>query len=160
MATETNPLPSVGEPAPDFSMESSEGGTVSLADFKDKQPIVLYFYPKDDTPGCTIEACAFRDAHDTYTERGVTVLGVSPDDVASHHAFRDKFSLNFPLLADTDHSVAEKYGVWQLRKNAEREWMGIARTTFVIGKDGKIAAVFPNVTPTGHADEVLAALPE
>jgi peroxiredoxin Q/BCP len=159
MASESAPYPSVGHPAPDFALPSSEGGTVSLADFKGKRPVVLYFYPRDDSPGCTIEACAFRDSRQAFADQGVEVLGVSPDSVESHQGFRDKHSLNFPLLADTDHAVAEKYGVWQLRKNAEREWMGIARTTFVIDKDGKVAAVFPEVTPTGHPDQVLAALP-
>ena len=151
-------LPRVGEPAPDFTLPSTEGTDISLADYRGKQAVVLYFYPKDDTPGCTREACSFRDLRSVFGERGAEILGVSTDSLRSHQKFRDKYGLSFPLLADTDHQVAERYGVWQKRKFMGREFMGISRTTFVIDTDGKIKAVFPNVTIEGHADEVLAAL--
>jgi thioredoxin-dependent peroxiredoxin len=147
-----------GEPAPDFSLTANDGSPVSLADFRDQQAVVLYFYPKDDTPGCTKEACAFRDLSSEFAEKGAVILGVSPDSVQSHVKFREKFGLPFPLLADPDHEVAERYGVWKLRKRYGREYMGVERTTIVIGKDGTIKKVFPNVSVDGHADEVLAAL--
>jgi thioredoxin-dependent peroxiredoxin len=148
----------VGEPAPEFNLESTEGRKISLADFKGKQPVVLYFYPKDDTPGCTAEACAFRDLRAMFQQRGAEILGVSTDSVRSHKKFQDKFGLNFPLLADPDHAVADQYGVWQQKKFMGREYMGIARTTFVIDANGTIKAVFPNVKVEGHADKVLEAL--
>ena len=148
----------VGEPAPSFSLSSYDGKPVSLEDFRDKQAVVLYFYPKDDTPGCTKEACGFRDLSAEFATKNAVILGVSPDSVESHIAFRDKFSLPFPLLADPDHEVAERYGVWKLRNRYGKTYMGIERTTIVIGKDGRIKQVFPNVTVDGHVDEVLAAL--
>src|SRR5689334_4068402 len=151
-------LPDVGQPAPDFTLPSTDDTDVSLSSFKDKQAVVLYFYPRDDTPGCTAEACSFRDLRSLFNENGAEILGVSPDTIKSHKKFQDKFSLNFPLLADPDHQVAEQYGVWQLKKFMGREYMGIARTTFVIGPDGNIKAVFPNVKVEGHADKVLQAL--
>jgi peroxiredoxin Q/BCP len=151
-------LPEVGQQAPSFTLASTEDRDVSLADFKGKQAVVLYFYPKDDTPGCTKEACSFRDLRAIFNENGAEILGVSTDSVKSHKKFREKFHLTFPLLADTDHAVADEYGVWQQRKFMGREYMGVARTTFVIGTDGTIKAVFPNVKVEGHADEVLAAL--
>jgi peroxiredoxin Q/BCP len=148
----------VGQPAPAFSLPSSDGGQVSLDQFKGKQAVVLYFYPRDDTPGCTAEACAFRDLRSVFNEQGAEILGVSTDSVNSHKRFQAKYGLSFPLLADTDHAVAERYGVWQKRKFMGREFMGIARTTFVIDRDGTIKAVFPNVKVEGHADEVLGAV--
>ncbi len=149
--------PRVGDRAPDFDLPSTEGRNLSLDDFLGKQSIVLYFYPRDDTPGCTAEACSFRELRAEFNARGAEILGVSTDSLRSHARFRQKFGFDFPLLADTDHAVAERYGVWQRKKFMGREYMGIARTTFVIGKDGVIRAVFPNVKVEGHAAEVLAA---
>jgi len=151
-------LPQVGQPAPDFILPSTDDTDVSLSSFKGKQAVVLYFYPKDDTPGCTREACSFRDLRTLFNENGAEILGVSPDTVKSHKKFQQKFQLTFPLLADADHAVAEQYGVWQLKKFMGRQYMGIARTTFVVDKTGTITAVFPNVKVDGHADKVLAAL--
>jgi peroxiredoxin Q/BCP len=151
-------MPQVGEAAPDFNLASTEGRNISLQDFKGKQAVVLYFYPRDDTPGCTAEACSFRDLRSMFHEHGAEILGVSTDSVRSHKKFQDKYGLTFPLLADPDHAVADQYGVWQQRKFMGREYMGIARTTFVIGSDGNIKAVFPNVKVEGHADAVLKAL--
>ncbi len=158
VTTTDSKIPAVGQAAPDFKLASTEDREISLADFKGKQSVVLYFYPRDDTPGCTAEACSFRDLRALFNEHGAEILGVSADTVKSHKKFRDKFQLTFPLLADTDHAVAEQYGVWQLKKFMGREYMGIARTTFVIDKNGKITAVFPNVKVEGHADAVLKAL--
>src|SRR5688500_12532992 len=146
--------------APKFDLESSTGSRIKLDDFAGKQTVVLYFYPKADTPGCTKEACGFRDAIASYKKLDVPVFGVSPDPVADVKRFADKFQLNFPLLADADHSVAEKYGVWQEKSMYGKKYMGVARTTFVIGPDGKIARVFEKVKPEGHDQEVLAALRE
>jgi peroxiredoxin Q/BCP len=151
-------LPEVGQPAPDFTLPSTEGTDVSLSSFRGKQAVVLYFYPRDDTPGCTAEACSFRDLRSLFNQNGAEILGVSPDNVKSHKKFQDKYHLTFPLLADANHAVAEQYGVWQQKKFMGREYMGIARTTFVVDTDGKIKAVFPNVKVEGHADKVLAAL--
>lgn len=158
MAVETPTMPRVGEPAPDFCLPSSEGRDICLAEFRGKQAVVLYFYPKDDTPGCTVEACSFRDLSRLFTENNAVILGVSPDDVKKHARFIKKYDLTFPLLADTDHALAERYGVWGKKKFMGREFMGILRTTFVIRTDGTINAVFPNVKVEGHAKAVLAAL--
>ena len=147
-----------GKPAPDFELSSDSGDTVKLSDFRGR-PVVLYFYPKDDTPGCTTEACEFRDAYDVYRERGAEVIGVSPDSVASHEKFKSKHRLPFTLLADPDHEVAEKYGVWGERKFAGKTYMGINRSTFVIDADGKVARAMLGIKPAGHAEEVLDALP-
>ena len=151
-------MPPVGQPAPAFKLPSTDGGEVSLDDFKGKQAVVLYFYPRDDTPGCTAEACSFRDLRSVFREQGAEILGVSTDNIRSHKKFQEKYHLTFPLLADTDHAVAEQYGVWQAKRFMGRQFMGIARTTFVINKDGVIKAVFPNVRVEGHADQVLQAL--
>ncbi|MGE3912803.1 MAG: thioredoxin-dependent thiol peroxidase [Chloroflexota bacterium] len=148
----------VGEPAPAVTLVSDKGETISLDDFKDKQAVVLYFYPKDDTPGCTKEACSFRDLSADFAEKGAVILGVSPDDVASHVKFRDKFSLPFPLLADPGAEIAQKYGVWVEKNMYGKKYMGVERTTVVIGKDGNIKKVFPKVSVDGHVEEVLAAL--
>jgi thioredoxin-dependent peroxiredoxin len=148
-----------GDPAPDFTLPSSGGGSVSLHDLRGRN-VVLYFYPKDDTSGCTKEACAFRDNHSALTELGAVVLGVSPDGVQSHDKFTSKFDLNFPLLADTDHAVAEAYGAWQEKSMYGKKYMGIQRSTFLIGKDGTLRKVWPRVKPDAHAEEVLEALGE
>jgi peroxiredoxin Q/BCP len=146
----------VGEPAPEFTLQSSGGGTISLRDFRGSD-VVLYFYPKDDTSGCTAEACNFRDRHEELTGAGVTVLGVSPDGVDSHDRFADKYTLPFPLLADTDHAVAEAYGVWKERSMYGKTFMGIERSTFLIGPDGRIKQIWRKVKPENHAAEVLEA---
>ena len=148
----------VGKPAPDVSLVSDKGETVSLADFKDKQAVVLYFYPKDDTPGCTKEACSFRDLSAEFAEKGAVILGVSPDDTKSHVKFRDKFTLPFPLLSDPGAEVAQRFGIWVEKTNYGRKYMGVERTTIVIGKDGTIKKVFPKVSVDGHVEEVLASL--
>jgi peroxiredoxin Q/BCP len=149
---------SEGSPAPDFELANDKGERVKLSDFRGK-PVVLYFYPKDDTPGCTTEACEFRDAYDVFRERGAEVLGVSPDDVTSHEKFKTKYELPFTLLADPQHQVAEKYGVWGERKFAGKTYMGINRSTFVIDADGKIARAMLGIKPAGHASAVLDSLP-
>ena len=147
--------PPVGEPAPTFDLPSTGGETVSLADFKGQQHVVLYFYPRDDTPGCTKEACCFRYLAKQFAASGTTILGVSGDDVDSHEKFASKFSLPFPLLADTDHAVSTAYGVYKLREQAGRTWMGIERTTFLIDKQGVLRKVYPKVNVEGHVDQVL-----
>jgi peroxiredoxin Q/BCP len=147
----------VGAPAPDFKLTAvtREGDKeISLADFKGKA-IVLYFYPKDDTPGCTTEACSFRDQLKDYDAVNAVILGISPDDPKSHAKFAEKFALPFPLLADADHKIAEEYGVWKERSNYGKTYMGIERTTFVIDKDGKIAKIYPRVKVDQHSEKVL-----
>ena len=146
-----------GSAAPEFSLQDARGRTVTLRDVRGKH-VVLYFYSKDDTPGCTTEACAFRDDHGVYTDRNAVIIGVSPDDVASHAKFAQKFGLPFMLLADPDHTVAEAYGVWKERERDGRTFWGIERTTFVIDPKGQIAQVFRRVRPDGHSREVLEAL--
>ncbi len=146
-----------GQAAPDFQLTADDGSIVTLSGLRGKK-VVLYFYPKDDTPGCTTEACSFRDNLSMLTSKGAVVLGVSPQDIKSHARFKEKYNLTFPLLADTDHTVAEKYGVWGRKKMAGREYMGILRTTFVVDETGKVKKVFTNVKPEGHAVEVLQAL--
>src|SRR4051794_5591698 len=136
----------VGKPAPDVSLVSDKGETVSLSDFRGDKAVVLYFYPKDDTPGCTKEACSFRDLSAEFAEKGAVILGVSPDDTASHVKFRDKFTLPFPLLSDPGAEVAQRFGIWVEKTNYGRKYMGIERTTVVIGKDGTIKKVFPKVS--------------
>jgi len=147
----------VGSKAPAFTMVSDSGKKTKLSDFKG-QSVVLYFYPKDDTPGCTKEACAFRDASAQFKELGAVVLGVSPDDEASHAKFRDKYSLNFPLLADPDHSVAEIYGAWREKNMYGKKSMGVQRSTYLISADGKVARVWKKVSVDGHDSAVLEAL--
>ena len=146
-----------GATAPAFSLPSDRGTTVALKDLRGKK-VVLYFYPKDDTSGCTTEACEFRDSWKAVQKAGAVVLGVSPDDVASHVRFGRKFDLPFPLLADEGHEVAEAYGVWGEKSMYGRKYHGILRTTFIIDNSGIVARVFEKVTPKGHAAEVLAAL--
>lgn len=144
-------------PAPDFSLQDENGTVRTLKEFRGK-PVVLYFYPKDDTPGCTTEACNFRDDYHVYTENGIVILGISPDDAKSHAKFKAKYHLPFTLLADEGHQIAEAYGAWGLKKMYGKEYEGILRTTFLIGPDGNILKVFENVKPDGHSAEVLAAL--
>jgi len=152
------PLVEEGSPAPNFTLTSDSGEQVSLESFRG-QPVVLYFYPKDDTPGCTVQAVGFRDTYSEFTERGAVVLGVSPDDEAAHVRFREKYELPFTLLADPDHAVAEQYGVWGEKNYAGKKYMGISRTTFVIDADGNVVKTMRNVKPDGHPQKVLEALP-
>ncbi len=149
----------VGTPAPDFSAPAvtrSGEATLSLADFRGKSALVLYFYPKDDTPGCTTQACGFRDMTPDFAAAGAAIVGVSPDDESSHRAFAEKFALPFPLLADPDHVVAEAYGVWKEKNNYGKKYMGIERTTFVVDKAGLVARVYPRVKVEDYAPMVLA----
>ena len=146
-----------GDAAPAFSAPTNGGGQVSLAELKGKN-VLLYFYPKDDTPGCTKEACAFRDHFAEFAKRGVVVLGVSPDPVKAHDKFVKKFKLPFPLLADVDRKIVEAYGVWGEKVFWGRKYLGTYRVTFLIGPDGKIKKIWPLVDPVKHAEEVLAAL--
>jgi thioredoxin-dependent peroxiredoxin len=147
-----------GKPAPDFELTSDEGETVRLSELRGK-PVVVYFYPKDDTPGCTAQACGIRDNYEAFGERGAVVLGISPDDESSHVKFKQKYGLPFTLLADTDHSVSEQYGVWGEKSYAGRKYMGVERSTFVIDPEGNVATVMRRVKPDTHAEQVLAALP-
>lgn len=149
---------SVGDTAPSFDLPAIPEGRVKLSQFKGKKNVVLYFYPRDNTPGCTTEACDFRDRQAAMTKEDTVVLGVSTDSVASHQKFAEKFSLPFPLLADENHEVAEKYGVWVEKSQYGRTYMGIQRATFLIDKRGKIAAVWPKVKVAGHVGEVAEAV--
>ncbi len=151
------PLSKVGNKAPDFKVPSSDGRVVSLKDFKGKN-VVLYFYPKDDTPGCTVEACGLRDKIKMIESKEAVVLGVSPDNVASHEKFIKKFNLPFALLSDEQKEICRDYGVWVEKSMYGRKYMGVARTTFIIDKEGKIAKVFEKVKPEGHEEEVLIVL--
>jgi thioredoxin-dependent peroxiredoxin len=146
-----------GRPAPDFTLTADTGEDVSLSSLRGK-PVVLYFYPKDDTPGCTAQACGIRDAWGEFQKAGALVLGVSPDDEASHVEFKEKYDLPFPLLADTEHQVSEQYGVWGEKTYAGKTYMGVNRSTFVIDADGTVAKVFLDVKPDEHADQVLDVL--
>ena len=146
-----------GDPAPDFTLVSDGGQEVSLSDYRG-QKVVLYFYPKDDTPGCTAEACAFRDDHSDIVAAGAAVLGVSPDTIKSHDKFKAKYNLPFALLSDPDHRVADMYGAWGEKKMFGKSYEGILRSTFIVDEEGKIVKVFPKVTPKGHSREMLAAL--
>jgi peroxiredoxin Q/BCP len=146
-----------GSKAPDFTLVCHDGTKVKLSSFRGR-PVVLYFYPKDDTPGCTREACGFRDAKATLAKHDAVVLGVSPDGPESHATFRSKFKLPFALLCDADHKVAEKYGAWREKNMYGRKSMGIARSTFIIDAEGRVAEVFKAVKVDGHAEQVLEAL--
>jgi thioredoxin-dependent peroxiredoxin len=148
-----------GKPAPDFTLADQAGKKVTLSKLKGSS-VVLYFYPKDDTPGCTTEACAFRDAFADYKKAGAVILGVSPDDSASHAKFAKKFDLPFTLLADNDKKVSEAYGVWKEKSMYGKKYMGVERTTFVIDRQGKVAKIFPKVKVDGHSSAVLDAIKE
>ena len=148
-----------GKPAPDFELTSDEGQKVRLSDLRGK-PVVLYFYPKDDTPGCTAQACGLRDSYDDFANRGAVVLGVSPDSETSHVKFKEKYGLPFTLLADPAHDVAEKYGTWVQKNYAGKTYMGVERSTFLIDREGRVAKVMRRVKPDTHTEKVLEALPE
>ena len=147
-----------GKPAPDFELTSDEGETVRLSGLRG-QPVVVYFYPRDDTPGCTAQACGIRDNYEAFGERGAVVLGISPDDESSHVKFKQKYGLPFTLLADPDHRVADEYGVWVERSMYGKTFMGIERSTFVIDAEGNVAKIMRRVRPDTHAEQVLEALP-
>ncbi len=151
----TNVLPLIGRPAPDFSLPSTTGENVSLRQFKGKKTVVLYFYPKDETPGCTREACDFRDHHGELESANVVILGVSTDSLESHQHFRDKQKLPFPLLSDPDATVSKMYGVYKQKNLYGKKYLGIERTTFVIDKTGRIAQIWPKVKVDGHVQDVL-----
>jgi peroxiredoxin Q/BCP len=157
MAKEIELKLKVGDPAPQFTAPTSGGGRLSLSDFRG-QHVVLYFYPKDDTPGCTTEACGFRDRTADYQKLGAVVLGVSPDSAKSHDKFVNKFRLPFTLVSDEDHQIVEAYGVWGQKSFLGRKYMGTHRVTFLIGPDGTIRKIWPQVKAAEHAEEVLAAL--
>jgi peroxiredoxin Q/BCP len=147
-----------GSPAPEFTLTSDSGEQVKLSEFRGR-PVVLYFYPKDDTPGCTTQACAIRDSYDDFEERGAVVLGVSPDEETAHVKFKQKYGLPFTLLADPEHTVSELYGVWGERKYMGRTYMGVERSTFLIDPEGRISKVMRKVKPDTHVERVLQALP-
>ena len=147
-----------GEPAPNFTLTSDTGEQVRLSALRGK-PVVLYFYPKDDTPGCTKQACGIRDSYDEFERRGAVVLGVSPDTETSHVKFKEKYELPFTLLADPEHKVAEQFDVWKQKSFAGKKYMGIERSTFLIDSEGKVSKVMRRVKTDTHADDVLAALP-
>lgn len=147
-------LPKIHQPAPAFELPDENGKVHKLEDYRGKS-VVLYFYPKDDTPGCTTEACNFQDDYSEYVKAGVVILGVSPDNVKSHHKFSAKYGLSFPLLADDGHVVCEKYGIWGRKKLMGHEYDGVFRTTFLISPEGLIMKVYENVKPANHSQEIL-----
>ena len=149
----------VGELAPDFSLEGSTGETITLSNYRGKN-VVLYFYPKDMTPGCTTQACDFRDQHESFAGLNAVILGVSPDPLKRHEKFIEKYDLPFVLLADEEHQVAEAYDVWQLKKNFGKEYMGIERTTFIIDKEGRVVKEWRKVKVKGHVEEALKFIEE
>jgi peroxiredoxin Q/BCP len=159
MATATL-LPVIGKPAPDFTLPSTSGQTVSLRQFKGKKTVVLFFYPEDDTPSCTKEACGFRDLTPEFDKAGAVLLGISADAMESHLAFKAKHRLTFDLLSDTDAAASKAYGVWKQKNQYGNKFMGIERTTFVIDRTGRIAQIYPKVKVEGHVAEVLAFLTE
>ena len=148
---------SEGDEAPDFTATTDAGERISLSDFRGK-PVVLYFYPRDDTPGCTTQACGIRDAYDEFERAGAVVLGVSPDSEQKHVKFKQKYNLPFTLLADTEHEIAAQYGTWGEKRFMGKTFLGVQRATFLIAPDGTVAKVWPKVKPGTHADDVLAAL--
>ena len=147
-----------GETAPEFSLPSTEGKNISLADYRKKKNVVLYFYPKDDTPGCTKEACDFRDALQRFNQKDTVILGVSADSISSHQSFQNKFKLPFPLLSDEKKETVKKYGVWKEKNMYGKKYMGVERTTVVIDKEGKLLKIFPKVKVDGHVEEILEVL--
>ena len=149
--------PQAGEPAPDFELQTDAGNTVRLADYRGKR-IVLFFYPRADTPGCIKEACGFRDDYLAFQSQDVVVLGISPDTVRAQRRFRERYSFPYPLLADADHRVAEAYGVWEGKQLFGIPYKGVARTTFLIDEQGNIRRVYEGVVPDGHSQEILAEL--
>ena len=151
-------IPDVGKRAPAFHLPSHPEGRIRLSEFKVGKNVVVYFYSKDDTPGCTTEACGFRDDLQAFEAADTVILGISPDSVAAHDKFAKKYDLPFPLLADEDHKICEKYGVWVEKSMYGKTYMGVQRSTFLIDESGKIAQVWPKVKPDGHAEEVLAAV--
>lgn len=153
--SETAALPPVGSLAPALRLPSSTGTTIDLHDVASRSRVVLFFYPKADTPGCTTEACSFRDDRRAFEDAGIAVLGISPDPVAEVRKFSEKYALDYPLLADEDHAVAERYGVWQQKSMYGRKYMGVARTTVLVDRGGAILHVFEKVRPEGHTAEVL-----
>jgi thioredoxin-dependent peroxiredoxin len=150
-------MPTIGKAAPAFTLDTDAGEKLALKDLKGKS-VVLFFYPKDDTSGCTTEACEFRDSMPRFKQGGAVILGVSPDSVKSHAKFKAKYELPYTLLADTEHEIAEKYGVWKEKRMYGRKYMGVERTTFLIDAKGVLRQVFEKVTPAGHADAVAEAL--
>ncbi|MRH44669.1 thioredoxin-dependent thiol peroxidase [Aquibacillus halophilus] len=149
----------VGQTVPDFELKANDGQKVRLSDFKGKN-IVLYFYPKDDTPGCTTEACGFRDNHQSFSDVDAVILGVSPDSEESHQKFREKHDLPFSLLVDEDHKLADQYGVWKLKKKPDREYYGIERSTFIIDKEGTLQKEYRSVKVDGHVEDALSFIRE
>lgn len=147
----------IGDKAPDFTLKNEENRDIALSNFKGKK-VVLYFYPKDNTPGCTKEACSFRDVYDDILEAGAVVIGISKDSVKAHKKFKDKYELPFYLLSDPEHEVIESYGVWQEKKMFGKVYMGIVRSTFIIDEEGIIEKVYPKVKPNEHGEEILKAL--
>ena len=147
----------IGKPAPEFSLPDETGAVRNLSDYRGNK-LILYFYPKDDTPGCTTEACNFRDDYSTYVDANVIILGVSPDSVKSHKKFKDKYQLPFPLLADEKHAVCETYGVWGKKSFMGKEYLGVSRTTFVINENGTIINIFYDVKPAQHSAEIIGSL--
>lgn len=147
----------INDKAIDFTLPDSNGSKISLSDFKGKK-VVVYFYPKDNTPGCTKQACSFRDVYDDILDTGAVVIGISPDNGDSHEKFKNKFGLPFYLLSDVDHAVAEAYGAWGEKKNYGKTYMGIIRSTFIVNEDGIIIKTFPKVSPEGHGEVVLKFL--
>ena len=151
-------IPRKGQKAPDFTLLNESGSRISLKEFKGKSSVILYFYPKDDTPGCTVEACGFRDGLEKIRKTGAVVIGISPDPPSSHQKFIEKFNLPFTLLSDEEKTVCKAYGVWVKKSMYGKEYMGVDRTTFIIGKNGDIKKVYEKVKPDGHVDEVLSVL--
>ncbi|MHB8568316.1 MAG: peroxiredoxin [Nitrososphaerales archaeon] len=155
---EANPTVLEGQTAPDFKLQSDDGKTYSLQKFKGKKRVVLYFYPEDDTPGCTKEACSFRDSLSRLSGLGVQILGVSHNDLNDHSGFRAKYGLNFPLLSDPENIVSTEYGVYKMKNLYGRKFMGVERSTFIIGKDGKVEKIYRRVKVDGHVDDVINCL--
>ena len=153
-------VPAESKPMPDFSLQNQNGETITLSDFKGKNAVVVYFYPKSNTPGCTVEACEFRDWYTKFTQSGAVVLGISPDSVKKQMNFVKKHDLPFHILADIDHKLTEQFGLWKEKTLWGRKYMGVDRVTYLVDKEGVLRKFFPKVTPEGHAEEVLAALKE